>query len=83
MDYSLYHEAEKKVGGKFKLAAILQKRIVELMRGDKPLITLDSENLKEIALHEILQDKIELILDDSSLEALETAGEDKYPLYEY
>jgi len=49
----------KKVGGRFKLAALVQRRMVELLQGSRPLIE-DSENMTmmEIVLQEILQDKI-------------------------
>ncbi len=52
-------EIIKKVGGRFKLAALVQRRMTELLQGSRPLIE-DSENLTmmEIVLQEILQDKI-------------------------
>ena len=48
-----------KVGGKFKLTALVQRRMVELLQGGRPLIQ-DTENktMLEIAIQEILQDKI-------------------------
>jgi len=52
-------ELINKVGGKFKLTALIQKRLRELMQGSRPLIE-DAENKTpmEIVVHEILQDKI-------------------------
>lgn len=49
----------KKVGGRFKLAALIQKRMLELLQGSRPLIE-DSEGMTmmEIVVQEILQDKI-------------------------
>jgi DNA-directed RNA polymerase subunit omega len=49
----------KKVGGKFKLAALIQKRMLELLQGSRPLIE-DTEGMTmmEIVVQEILQDKI-------------------------
>jgi DNA-directed RNA polymerase subunit omega len=49
----------KKVGGRFKLAALVQRRLVELLQGSRPLIE-NAENMTamEIVLQEILQDKI-------------------------
>ena len=84
MDYNLYYEAERKVGGRFKLATMLQKRIVELMRGDHKLVDVQSDNLKEIAVREILAGKIELVLDDASPDA-EGDGSvaDSFSLFEY
>ena len=54
-----------KVGGKFKLTALVQKRLGELLQGARPLIK-DAENktMLEIVVQEILQDKI--AIDDGS-----------------
>lgn len=86
MDYNLYHEAEKVVGGRFKLAAMLQKRIVQLMRGDPKLVDLQTDNLKEIALREILEGKIELVLDEGGqMDVVRAEGQngDKHSLFDY
>ncbi|MEN8127156.1 MAG: DNA-directed RNA polymerase subunit omega [Planctomycetota bacterium] len=50
-----------KAGGRFKLSALIQKRMVELMEGGRPLIE-DTEGLTpmEIVVQEIKQDKIVL-----------------------
>ena len=52
-------ELVKKVGGRFKLAALVQRRMTELLHGSRPLIE-DTENMTMLAivLQEILQDKI-------------------------
>ena len=48
-----------KVGGKFKLSALIQKRMVELMQGGRPLIdNTKGMTMMEIAVQEILEDKI-------------------------
>ena len=48
-----------KVGGKFKLTALVQKRLGELMQGGRPLIKdLENKTMLEIVIQEILQDKI-------------------------
>lgn len=48
-----------KVGGKFKLTALIQKRMLELMQGSRPLIAdIEGKTDMEIAVAEILQDKI-------------------------
>jgi DNA-directed RNA polymerase subunit omega len=49
----------KKVGGRFKLAALIQKRMLELLQGSRPLIeNTESKTMMEIVVQEILQDKI-------------------------
>ena len=52
-------EAMNKVGGKFRLTALIQKRMLEFLEGARPLID-DTEGLTtiEIIVQEILQDKI-------------------------
>lgn len=52
-------EVVNKVGGRFKLAALVQKRMAELLQGSRPLID-DSTGLTmlEIVAQEIIQDKI-------------------------
>ena len=47
-----------KIGGRFKLSTLLQKRLVQLNAGSRPLVTVESEDKMEIVLQEILQDKI-------------------------
>jgi len=48
-----------KVGGKFKLTALVQKRLGELMQGGRPLIKdIEDRTMLEIVIQEILQDKI-------------------------
>ena len=48
-----------KVGGKFKLTALVQKRMSELMQGARPLIEdTEGKTMMEIVVQEILQDKI-------------------------
>ena len=48
-----------KVGGRFKMSALIQKRMLEIMHGSRPLIE-DTEGLTnmEIVVEEIKQDKI-------------------------
>ncbi len=54
-----------KVGGRFKLSTLIQKRLVALNKGSRPLVELDTQNKMKIVLQEIVQDKIYL---DSSNE---------------
>lgn len=52
-------EIVNKVGGRFKLAALIQKRITELLQGSRPLIEdAEGKTMLEIVVQEILQDKI-------------------------
>jgi DNA-directed RNA polymerase subunit omega len=49
-----------KVGGRFKLASLIQKRIIALNAGARPLVNINTADKMEIALAEIMQDKIYL-----------------------
>jgi DNA-directed RNA polymerase subunit omega len=48
-----------KVGGKYRLTALIQKRLGELLEGARPLIEdTKGKTQLEIVIQEILQDKI-------------------------
>lgn len=47
-----------KVGGRFKLSTLIQKRMVQLNSGSRALVEIDTKDKMEIVLQEILQDKI-------------------------
>lgn len=53
-------EIVRKVGGRFKLSTLIQKRLVAINAGARPLVDTDSEDKMEIVVQEILQDKIYL-----------------------
>ena len=59
-----------KVGGRFKLTALIQKRLEELINGSRPLIedTEGKTNL-EIVVQEIKEDKI--VIDNRTAEIKE------------
>lgn len=48
-----------KVGGRFKLTALVQKRLGEILQGARPLIEdIEGKTMLEIVIQEILEDKI-------------------------
>lgn len=48
-----------KVGGKFKLTALIQRRMAEMLQGSRPLVDdVQGKTMLEIIVDEILQDKI-------------------------
>ena len=49
-----------KVGGRFKLSTLIQKRMVALNTGARPLVDLKTTDKMAIVIQEILQDKIYL-----------------------
>ena len=54
-------ELVKKVGGSFKLAVLIQKRMLELMQGARPLVDRKGLTDLEVAIKEIRDDKIALV----------------------
>ncbi len=61
-------EIVKKVGGRFKLTALIQKRMVELMQGSRPLIDRKRGMTDmEVAVQEILEDKIGIDYEKSDI----------------
>lgn len=49
-----------KVGGRFKLSTLIQKRLVMLNKGSHALVDLKTQDKMQIVINEILQDKIYL-----------------------
>ena len=61
-------EIVKKVGGRFKLTALIQKRMVEIMQGSRPLVERRRGMTDmELAIQEILEDKIAIDYDHSDI----------------
>ena len=54
-------ELVNKVGGSFKLAVLIQKRMLELMQGARPLIPRESMTDLELAIREFREGKIDLV----------------------
>ena len=48
----------RKVGGRFKLSTLIQKRLVQLNQGARPLIQSQGDDNMAVVLKEIIQDKI-------------------------
>ena len=49
-------EIVNKVGGRFKLTALIQRRMLELMDGARPLVDRDNLTDLEVVIQEILQE---------------------------
>ncbi len=71
-------EVVKKVGGQFRLTALVQRRLKELIEGARPLVEVEGKTLVEITIEEILRDKITIdyertkMLEPPDIAALET-----------
>lgn len=57
-------EIVDKVGGRFKLTALIQRRLQQLVEGARPLVEREGRTDLEIVIEEILQDKITLAFED-------------------
>ena len=65
-----------KVGGKFKLTALIQKRLIELMQGARPLVERKRGMTDlELIIQEILEDKIGIDYEMSDVTPPEEAVE--------
>lgn len=53
-------EIVNKVGGRFKLSTLIQKRLVQLNQGSRPLVDTDTNDKMKVVLQEIAQGKIVL-----------------------
>ena len=61
-------EIVDKVGGRFKLTALIQKRMVEIIQGAMPLIEVPKGmTTMEIVIQEILEDKIAIDYEKSDI----------------
>ena len=60
-------EVVNKVGGRFKLTALIQKRMLELMDGARPLVERGNMTDLEVVIQEVLQDKIAIDYEASGL----------------
>ena len=78
-------EIVNKVGGRFKLSTLIQKRLVQLNAGSRALVDMDTGDKMAVVLQEIMQDKI--FLDTSNEvkitgELPESGGLDLLTLYD-
>jgi len=60
-----------KVGGRFKLTSLIQKRWLELMQGARPMVDPAKKTPMEVVVEEILQGKLTVDYEASNLAAPE------------
>jgi DNA-directed RNA polymerase subunit omega len=66
-------ELVEKVGGRFKLCALIQRRLEQLVEGARPLVERDGRSDLEIVIEEIMQDKITLSFEEDAPKQAEEA----------
>jgi DNA-directed RNA polymerase subunit omega len=59
-----------KTGGRFKLCALIQRRLVQLMDGARPMVDRNGRSDLEVAIEEIMQGKIEPQFDATDPETI-------------
>lgn len=59
-------EIVEKAGGRFRLCALIQRRLVQLMDGARPLVERDGRSDLEIVIDEIMLDKITVEFDPNA-----------------
>ena len=57
-------EIVNKVGGRFKLAALIQRRLGQIIEGARPLVERNGRSDLELVIEEICQDKIAIEMDE-------------------
>ncbi|MCK5270569.1 MAG: DNA-directed RNA polymerase subunit omega [Sedimentisphaerales bacterium] len=67
-------ELAKRIGGAFRLTALIQRRLKELIEGSRPLVDPQGKNLIEIAIQEIDEGKV--VIDYEKTEMLNAQEED-------
>jgi DNA-directed RNA polymerase subunit omega len=59
-----------KIGGRFKLTALIQRRVLEVMEGARPLVERKPGMTDlEVVIQEILEDKIGINYEESGISA--------------
>jgi DNA-directed RNA polymerase subunit K/omega len=61
MDPETQQELLEKVGSRYKLVSLVQKRMRELVRGLPPLAEGDPQDPWDLVVNEILGDKVQLV----------------------
>ena len=64
-------EIVDKLGGRFKLTALIQRRIVEIIDGARPLVDREGRSDIELVIEEIVQNKITLEIDPAAIKTMQ------------
>lgn len=61
-------ELIRRVGGRFRLTALIQKRWLELLQGARPMVETAGRTQLEVVIEEILQGKVAINYEAAGLE---------------
>ncbi len=56
-----------KVGGRFRLTALIQKRWLELLQGSRPMVDPAGKTQMEVVIEEIMQGKVAIDYEGSGI----------------
>lgn len=77
MDEAILHELSRKLGGRFKLTALVQKRLGELMRERSEIITQNSGGRPvRLVVEEVARGGAELVAPDGTEFAVRREGDE-------
>ena len=71
MDALKSDEIVDKLGGRFKLTALIQRRLVEIIDGARPLVDREGRSDIELVIEEIVQNKITLEIDPAAIKTMQ------------
>ena len=60
----------EKLGARFKLTALIQRRLAEIIEGSRPLVDRNGRSDLEVVIDEIMQEKITLEIDPEHIEKM-------------
>jgi DNA-directed RNA polymerase subunit omega len=67
IDHLKSDEIVNKLGGRFKLTALIQRRLAEIIEGARPLVERNGRSDFEVVIEEIMQDKITIDFEASNI----------------
>ncbi len=67
----------RKIGGRFKLTALMQKRWIELMQGSRPLVEPGDRGELDLIAEEIMEEKITAVPGDPVVLSPDTGTSDE------
>ncbi len=62
-----------RIGGRFKLTAMIQRRWLQLMQGARPMVDTKGKTDLEVIVQEIVEGKIELVSPDAGADEEDAA----------
>jgi DNA-directed RNA polymerase subunit omega len=67
IDHLKSDDIVNKLGGRFKLTALIQRRLAEIIDGARPLVERNGRSDFEVVIEEIMQDKITIDFETSNI----------------